>query len=945
MIHRSLGIDDGLVQSQVNAILEDRQGFVWLGTFAGVSRWDGRNFQNFQLREGLAGLDVRAFHETADGDILCAASDGGISVFHDGVFHVTDEDPRLPGSGISDFCLDSEGNLHAASGDGLFIFTGESFDPATTRHELQGIRVSGVERRRAGGLYLSTFGERVLVYEKNSVVPLDPQHVLPSAIIRDVLETPDGDLLISVYKSGVWRWHEGHLHPFAHNSRLKGHDVKSFTRARDGTIYMPTIGGGVGVLRGEDFSLLTRKDGLVNDTSWVVHEGPSGMIYIGTWGGLNLYHPGRFTNFDSSCGLDHDIVTCATELDDGTMAVGTYGGGVSLLDSSQTPGAWKASGRLNAHNGLVDDRVWSLLKAQDGSLYIGTHTGLSRWHEGRLSTIYREEKGPAGRVYALHQRADGTIVLATYGGIFLLADGRVTPLYEESDPGRSTVITVCETRAKELWFGTNFGALRVRDGTVDIPASDPILSTSKIWSIHEARDGTLYFGTDGAGLLIARKGVRAGVPLEVFDVDDGLSENSVLGILETDDGRLFLSTHRGVTILDRSTTPWLVRQLHKSDGLPSDECNQGAVFSDSRGRLWFGTVRGISCYDPYRDRPISTPPFIHILRTQLFEEDLPRSEFGKVAFNHRQNFFKFHFIATNPSSPGNVRYRFRLSGVDPRWVDDTRTMVQYTELPPDHYAFDVMARNEWGVWSQPATLGFVITPPWWSTWWFRIVALLFVVTLAAWIVRARMHRLLAFERLRTKIAADLHDDIGAGLTEISITSHVLSHKLPTDQRDKVAGELRRLDSASSKLVQDMSDIVWLVNPRRDRLQDLFLRLGDTNRAAFEARSIQFHLENMEALSGLRLNMEARQHLFLIFKEAVNNALKYSGCRQLRLGAVRQGRQIRLSLQDDGSGFDPESERSGNGLRNMRDRARQLGGRLEIVSAIRQGTSVTFVGTL
>jgi len=937
VIPRTLGIDDGLVQSQVNAIVEDRQGFVWLGTFAGVSRWDGTNFRNFQLHEGLTGLDIRAFHETVDGAILCASTDGSISVYRDGAFHGTEDDPRLPKEGVSDFCLDDKGNLYAATGNGLFIFSGESLDPSTTRHELQGIRVSGLELRRAGGLYLSTFGNRVLVYDKNSIVPLDPEHVLPSAIIRDVLETPDGDLFISVYKSGVWLWHEGLLHPFSHNHLLNGHDVKSFTQTRDGAIYMSTIGGGVGILRGPDFTLLTKDNGLANDTSWVVHEGPSGTIYIGTWGGLNLYHPGRFTNFDTSCGLDNDIVTCAAELDSGVMAVGTFGGGISLLDGSGTLRS------LNTKNGLVDDRVWSLLRARDGSLYIGTHSGLNRWHDGRLSTVYREEKSPSGRIYALHQRTDGSIILATYGGIFFLDDGKPIPLYEESDLGRSTVMTVCETRSGELWFGTDSGALRVRDGTVDIPASIPILSTSKIWSIHEGHDGTLYFGTDGAGLLIAHKGVHHDVPLEVFDVDDGLSENSVLGILEDDDGRLFLSTHRGITVLDQSTTPWLVRQLHKTDGLPSEECNQGAAFSDSRGRLWFGTVRGITCYDPSQDRPVSTPPFIHILRTQLFEEDIPISRFGDTTFSYRQNFFKFHFIATNPTSPGNVRYRFRLSGVDPRWVDDTRTMVQYTELPPNHYAFDVMARNEWGVWSQPSTLRFVITPPWWGTWWFRILALIFIVTLVFWIVRARTRRLLAFEQLRTKIAADLHDDIGAGLTEISITSHVLAHKLPTNQRDNVAAELGRLDSASRRLVQDMSDIVWLVNPKRDSLQDLLLRLGDSNRAAFDARNIEFHLENMETLTGLHLNMESRQQLFLIFKEAVHNSLKYSNCHSLRLSATRQGRWIRLSLQDDGRGFDPEAKGHGNGLRNMRDRAQRLKGELEVVSTVDQGTSVTFTG--
>ena len=204
----------------------------------------------------------------------------------------------------------------------------------------------------------------------------------------------------------------------------------------------------------------------------------------------------------------------------------------------------------------------------------------------------------------------------------------------------------------------------------------------------------------------------------------------------------------------------------------------------------------------------------------------------------------------------------------------------------------------------------------------------------------RVRHLLAIEKLRTKIAADLHDDIGAGLTEISIMSEVIAQKLPDDQRGPVESELGGITTASRQLVNGMSDIVWLVNPRRDSLHDLIARLGDVYNETLRSTSISLKVRNVESLKSFRLDMERRQHVFLIFKEAINNAIKYGECSEITLDVSTAGGRIEIRLADNGQGFDPAAVSSGNGLANMRERAAKINARVEIDSVAGGGTTIT-----
>jgi signal transduction histidine kinase len=451
----------------------------------------------------------------------------------------------------------------------------------------------------------------------------------------------------------------------------------------------------------------------------------------------------------------------------------------------------------------------------------------------------------------------------------------------------------------------------------------------------------MYIGTNGAGMFVMKDGFTFDGPVEALDVSSGLSDNTVYGILDDGEGRLYLSTNRGINIVDVSGPEPSVRYLRYGDGLASDECNQGPSFLDSRGRIWFSTHRGVSCYDPAYDRPDTNPPKVHFTRVRLYEDDLPLGTFdGSGRFSHRDNYFKFNFVGTYPPAPDAVVYRYRLSRIDRDWVEARQNLVQYTALPHGDYTFEVKARNGWGYWSEPAALAFTIAPPFWKTWWFVVLAVLAGGGLVYLLVLTRVRHVLAIERIRTRIAADLHDDIGATLTEISITADVIAHKLPGDTRETVSQELGQIGVSSRQLINSMSDIVWLVNPRRDSLHDLIARLGDTYNETLRHAGIALKIQNLDSLKNVRLDMERRQHIFLILKEAINNAIKYSECSRINLSVEPVSASIRVVLADNGRGFDPGGVTTGNGLDNMRDRAFRSRTDIAIDSAPGSGTTVT-----
>jgi len=325
--------------------------------------------------------------------------------------------------------------------------------------------------------------------------------------------------------------------------------------------------------------------------------------------------------------------------------------------------------------------------------------------------------------------------------------------------------------------------------------------------------------------------------------------------------------------------------------------------------------------------------------------DFPLPETGvvsgpTVSLSASRSSILIEYVGLDFRGDHELKYQYMLEGVAADWCTPTdQRSVNYASLAPGSYKFMVRAVNQDGATSlDPAIVQVIVLPPLWRQWWFMGLAVVFLMLMAYGAHRLRVSQLVGVERVRTRIAADLHDDIGSGLSKIAILSDVASHLLPRDNSD-VKEPLSAIAATSRELVDSMSDIVWAVNPKRDRLHDLIQRMRRFASDILTARNIAFSFATRGAETSLRIGTDARREILLIFKEGINNIARHSQCRRAHVELNIQDDWILLELTDDGKGFEPASSGAGNGLASMRIRAERLGGALQIISEPGSGTKV------
>lgn len=313
-----------------------------------------------------------------------------------------------------------------------------------------------------------------------------------------------------------------------------------------------------------------------------------------------------------------------------------------------------------------------------------------------------------------------------------------------------------------------------------------------------------------------------------------------------------------------------------------------------------------------------------------------------LVFNHRDNSINIGFTSFLYSDPNNIKFRYKLSGSNEKWQNaNGERSANFAQLSPGDYTFYVQCGNRNGVWnSHLASVAFTIEPPYWATWWFRLLVLTAVIYLLYQLYRYRIKNLLAIERIREKIASDFHDDIGSALSSISIFSEVADKQLeqhaPAEKTREIIGHI----SAQSRAMLDaMDDIVWAVNPQNDHINDLAVRMREFAIPLLEARNIHFDISIPKKILSTKIKMSARKNIFMIFKECINNILKHSACTAMRVSVVRHNNQLELIIRDNGKGFNKDTPSLRNGMKNMEKRAEEIDAAIEVITQPGRGTTV------
>jgi two-component sensor histidine kinase len=507
-----------------------------------------------------------------------------------------------------------------------------------------------------------------------------------------------------------------------------------------------------------------------------------------------------------------------------------------------------------------------------------------------------------------------------------------------------------EDRSRNLWIGFYWGSLaRYRDGKFDTFTKEDGVPAGMIRALHLDHLGRLWVATADGGLGRIDDPTQERPTFIRYATREGLSSDQITSITEDQWGRIYVGTGVGVDRLDPATGR--VKRYTMADGLPNGFVN--VSYRDRHNVLWFGTLQGLSKLVPTTDVPTKPPPIL-IQSVRVAGNELPISELGvtnlsNLEFEPNKNQLEIKFVSLG-FLPGEVlRYQFILEGADQDWSSPTNLrVINYANLRPGSYRFRVRAVNADGLTSaEPAFIAFTIIPPVWQRWWFVGLMGLLIVATAHLIYRYHTRRLIELERVRTRIATDLHDDIGASLSKIAILSEVAGQELSTAAQSPAPNPLSEIAETSRECVDAMSDIVWAVNPQRDHLSDLTQRMRRFAEDLLDAKDIDFSIRSSLEERDVRLGADLRREVFLIFKECVNNLAKHSGCHKAALAFSIDGPLLVVSIADDGSGFkyDQPSHNGragmgGHGLLSMQRRAQAIGGSLKISSEPGKGTSVT-----
>jgi len=553
-----------------------------------------------------------------------------------------------------------------------------------------------------------------------------------------------------------------------------------------------------------------------------------------------------------------------------------------------------------------------------------------------------------GEIFRVMEDSRGDIWIATIPNGLTRWDRRTASFrrYTEDDGGpkfEQLISAFAEDHAGDVWMGLwGGGAARFRGGKFARFGESDGIGAGTISDVYCDRAGRLWIGSVRGGVTRVDSPENDRPRFTNISVRQGLSSYATQCLTEDRLGRIYVGGGRGIDRLDPGAAPGAGPSKHytTADGLAYGDLRE--AFADQEGNLWFGTTLGVSRLVPTPD-PARTPPVALINELRIHGVPYPLSDLGVseltgIRIKPDQANVQVSFLALS-FEPGSVlKYQYMLAGADRDWgaLTEQRT-VNYASLAPGSYRFLVRAMDSAGVTaSKPATIDLTILPPIWQRWWFLVLCACAVISSAYGIHRYRVAHLLQLERVRTRIATDLHDDIGASLSQIAVVSEVLSQRGNTN--DQFREPLSQIATDSRELVASMSDIVWAIDPRRDHLHDLVQRMRRFASDMFTARDIQFQFAASAA--DLRLSTDQRRHMFLVFKEAVNNIVRHSDCTEAEISLELQANMLVLRVGDNGRGIDSSRTSSGNGLSSMRARAEALGGGVEVTQGEDRGTRIT-----
>jgi ligand-binding sensor domain-containing protein len=977
-------VSQGLSQSTVNVIFQDHAGFLWIGTEDGLNKFDGINCRYFKKdptdANSLPHSWIWDIAQDTTGNLWVATYNGLCKMDHAQGRYVTflpiEGDTTSLSSSRPD-CLehDRDGNLWIGTwGGGLNrfntntnSFTRYNPDPKNPK-AIPNVLVRTLYKDTRGNLWVGTFGGGICLY--NPVIngfDLDFKHPQnleyePGKQITAIAEGPENQLWIGTYQNGITVLNIDSLYyqnpDQAILRELKNMSITALMKDEDGIMWIGTQSNGLYIY--EDGKLIRiqsstlNEDGLKGDYIYSIFQERGGTMFIGS-SGLNLYHKSRikFTHIkkasDDSSGLSDGNIWSFVEIRPNTLMIGTQNAGINILDLTSNSFNIRESKAFNMQMGSRYAR--SMVIDDYNNVWLGTiGAGVDQLVLNEKKVINLNKKF-SGSAFGIQQRInalavkDSILYIGTVASGVFIYDQHTSEISRKKFVYHDTVnvsseyiSTLMIDSSDNLWIGAwggGFGFVKSGSDTLVRYLHDDknsrSLSNDIVNAIFEDVTGAIWVGTNfGLNRLVRPKSKTFNSFDEEIDhyfQHHGLSNDVIYAIEGDKNGNLWLSTNRGISKFIPSTGQFI--SFGVDDELQDYEFNSQSSCSLHDGRLVFGGINGLNIFHPDSINISNSPSKMHITAFiasgKTINLDSLFSNMAELILPYSMNFVTLEYTALDYVAPQKIRYAVKLNGVDDDFIQTgKRRFATYSNLSPGKYSFMLKATNRDGIWNnEPLIFNFRISPPFYFTWWFIIIMTLVVVAIVYIGVKLKIERVLEIERLRTRIASDLHDDIGASLTKITLYSELIS---TAKGRESFSAYLESINSLSREVIGAMSDIVWSVDARHDNLQDLVDRMKDYSLSACEPSGINLHFHITLDDEKRKLKPLFRQNIYLIYKEAINNIIKHSGASEVNVSINQNGRLFSLSIIDNGKGMSNKRKAiGGNGLPNMEARARQMGG--------------------
>jgi signal transduction histidine kinase/ligand-binding sensor domain-containing protein len=943
-VHSTWGTVNGLPQNTVTRIRETRDGYLWIGTQAGLARFDGVSFTTFDHTNtpSLQRDYIADLVEDSQGTLWIATTNGGVVSFHNGLFsHVKAVEPR----GGLDLAADPDGSVWIGGYGGLKHFkNGLLIKAYTTADGLSGDPVASLVVDRSGAVWIGSPGGLNRL-SNGKMQTYSVRDGLPSKEVTQVRLVADGTLVVKTQNAEFVRWEHDRFVPW-HIPGVSGGNVHDVILDRDGNFWLASGTEGLFRVTGAQLSRFTTRDGLASDAVARLYEDHDGNVWVGTQsGGLERFRDGTFTTFAKEEGLSDDQTLSVIEDGIGDMWI-TTSNGLDQLHGSQIR-TYKAVDKL------LD--TWSLWIDHASNLLIGTSSqGMIRLTHGQLAPSLSECAGvPAYVMSGIVEDSAHQLWVATRGGgLVRCVGGKITDIYTtKAGLLSNTLYALTQGLDGTMWIGGDNGLNSIQNGHF---TSYPTLKgLPNVWviSLYFDSKGILWIGTFGQGLFRLEDG-----HFTRYTTHQGLQNDTVNSIVEDTATNLWIGSDNGISRITRQDLDAVATHplgtfapliFGTADGMKSSATaggSQPGAWRSHDGRLWFPTVRGVVVADPLRLKLSESAPISRIEQMNADETRIDVTVPVRLPPGTRR--LEIRYTAPNLSSPDRTQFRYRLDGFDEQWIPGgVQRVAQYTNLSPGHYTFHVSASADTGRWgAQDSTLNFVVIPQFYQTWWFRLLCGFAVISLLWGAYRLRvnfLHARAAVLEERQRIARDIHDSLAQGLSAIIFHTQAALYSLTKASEMTSTHMTSVLDLAVGSL-DDARYSVWDLSPAVLDPKNLVESISSMAQLLARGRveALEIHSSGTE----WQLGPAANHHVVLIAQEAISNAIRHGHAENISVHLEYFSEALHLSVSDNGVGFastpDIGQRVRGYGMRNMRHRADRLGAELKVTSTPGSGATIS-----